>query len=428
MGVKPGFKQTEVGVIPEDWEVKSIHEFAVIKTGPFGTILKASEYSGNSGVPLVSVGEIREGFLKITDKTPHVPEAVVRRLPQYVLKKGDIVFGRKGGVERSALIREEEDGWFLGSDGISIRPSKQCHDKYLALQFQSRRIQGWLIQNATGTTMASLNQRILRDVGVPLPPNKAEQEVIAEALSDMDALIEYLEQLIAKKRQIKQGAMQELLTGKKWLPGFSGGWEVKTFGNVFDYHSTATNSRSDLKDDGDTFYIHYGDIHTRFHNHLDFRVDQPPRIDRQRCENATLLHNGDWIMADASEDFDGVGKLIEVQGLGIGISAVAGLHTFLLREKTPTFAPGFKGHVGNLKSLHDQFLRVATGMKVYGVSKTALKDLILHIPSIAEQEAIAAILSDMDAEITALETKLVKYRQIKQGMMQNLLTGRIRLV
>ena len=133
-------------------------------------------------------------------------------------------------------------------------------------------------------------------------------------------------------------------------------------------------------------------------------------------------------MADASEDFDGVGKLVEVLGLNDGKPAVAGLHTFLLRERRPMFAPAFKGHLGNLKTLHQEFLRVVTGMKVYGVSKAALKDLSLPIPPMAEQTAIANILSDMDAEIAALESKLAKSRQIKQGMMHNLLTGRIRLI
>ena len=222
--------------------------------------------------------------------------------------------------------------------------------------------------------------------------------------------------------------MQELLTGKKRLPGFSGEWAAKTFGEIFDYQSTATNSRSDLIDVGDTFYIHYGDIHTRFHDHLDFKVSQLPCIERSRCKNATLLKNGDWIMADASEDLDGVGKSVEVLGLDEGVAAVAGLHTFLLREKAPTFSPGFKGHLGNLESLHQEFLRVVTGMKVFGVSKTALKNLLLPVPSPKEQTAIATILSDMDTEIAALEAKLTKTRQLKQGMMAELLTGRTRLV
>ena len=133
-------------------------------------------------------------------------------------------------------------------------------------------------------------------------------------------------------------------------------------------------------------------------------------------------------MADASEDLDGVGKSVEVLGLDEGVAAVAGLHTFLLREKAPTFSPGFKGHLGNLESLHQEFLRVVTGMKVFGVSKTALKNLLLPVPSPKEQTAIATILSDMDTEIAALEAQLTKTRQLKQGMMAELLTGRTRLV
>ncbi|RLA52199.1 MAG: restriction endonuclease subunit S [Gammaproteobacteria bacterium] len=222
--------------------------------------------------------------------------------------------------------------------------------------------------------------------------------------------------------------MQELLTGKKRLPGFSAEWEVKTFGEVFAYLPTATNSRSDLIEDGEAYYIHYGDIHTKFHNHLDFMATKPPMIDRTRCRNAALMKNGDWVMADASEDYDGVGKSIEILGLGVGQEAVSGLHTFLLREKKPTFVPGFKGHLGGLKSLHEEYLRVATGMKVFGVSKTALTDLKLPVPHPEEQSAITDILSDIDKEIAYLEIKLGKVRQIKQGMMQELLTGRTRLI
>jgi type I restriction enzyme S subunit len=225
--VKPGYKQTEVGFIPEDWEEMSVHEFAAIKTGPFGTLLKAAEYSRGDGVPLISVGEIRQGFLKISDHTPCISEAITRRLPQYVLRKGDIVFGRKGGVDRSALIEQSQDGWFLGSDGISIRPTQDCNHKYVALQLQSARVQGWLLHNAIGTTMPSLNQEILRNVVIAFPPTKDEQRAIAAALSDVDALIAALDRLIAKKRDIKQAAMQELLIGKRRLEGFAGGNRYK---------------------------------------------------------------------------------------------------------------------------------------------------------------------------------------------------------
>ena len=268
---------------------------------------------------------------------------------------------------------------------------------------------------------------VMKKIQIPVPRSKNEQIAIAKSLNDTDELIDSLERLIAKKRQIKQGVMQDLLSGKRRLAGYNDPWLEKSFGEIFDFLPTATNPRSDLREDIGAYYVHYGDIHTRFHSHLNFRSQQPSRIDLSKCKNAALLKNGDWIMADASEDLDGVGKCIEIAGLGDGDQAVSGLHTFLLRERQSTFVHGFKGHLGNLKSLHEQYLRVMTGMKVFGVSKTALKGLILPIPSKDEQLQITAILDEMEAEICALENKVKKARQCKKGMMQELLTGRTRL-
>lgn len=268
----------------------------------------------------------------------------------------------------------------------------------------------------------------LKKLRIAIPPSVDEQKVIAGALRDAGAVITALEQLIEKKRLIKQGAMQELLSGRRRLPGFNGEWDKRSFGDVFTFLPTATNSRADLSDDGDAYYVHYGDIHTRFHGHLDFAAQKPPRIAREKCPRAALIRNGDWIMADASEDLEGVGKAVEVRGLPENEPAVAGLHTFLLREKAPVFAPGFKGHLGGAEFLRNQYLRVMTGMKVFGVSKTALRDLIIPVPSSKEQQALVEVFDDMSEDIAALETRLEKARQIKQGMMQELLTGRVRLV
>src|SRR5687768_9839610 len=101
-----------------------------IKTGPFGTVLKAREYSAH-GVPLISVGEIDYGALRVNDSTPRAPAEVVARLPEYVLESGDIVFGRKGAVDRSALVKPEQAGWFLGSDGIRLRLSQSCDPRFI---------------------------------------------------------------------------------------------------------------------------------------------------------------------------------------------------------------------------------------------------------------------------------------------------------
>jgi type I restriction enzyme S subunit len=176
-----------------DWRETTIGDLLAaeggsVKTGPFGTVLKASEYS-NVGVPLISVGEVGFGSLRVHEKTPRAPREVVERLPEYVLKVGDIVFGRKGAVDRSAMVKPEEDGWFLGSDGIRLRLPSTCDARFVAYHLQSPQTRAWLTQNATGTTMASLNQATIERIPVFLPP-LPEQRTIAHILGTLDDKID----------------------------------------------------------------------------------------------------------------------------------------------------------------------------------------------------------------------------------------------
>ena len=264
MEVKPGYKQTEVGVIPEDWDSLSIKDILAknggsVKTGPFGTLLKANEYS-SEGVPVISVGEVGYGEINISENTPCVPSCVVKRLREYVLQSGDIVFGRKGAVDRSAMVQSHQEGWFLGSDGIRLRLGKEIHPKFVSYQLQNDSVKSWLFANAIGTTMASLNQEILKQVILAIPP-LPEQTAIATALSDVDALISGLDRLIEKKWAIKQAAMQKLLTGKRRLPGFDSGkgykqtevgeipvdWDIDYLFNVFSLTSGQSKTQKELK-------------------------------------------------------------------------------------------------------------------------------------------------------------------------------------
>lgn len=155
-----------------------------VKTGPFGTVLKAREYTV-TGVPLVSVGEIGDGIVQLHRRTPRISPEVVARLPEYVLRTGDVVFARKGAVDRSAQINAHEDGYFLGSDGIRVRFGDGVSSRFLAFQFRSEATREWLNQHAAGTTMASMNQTILERLPVTLPPLRT-QDAIAETLGAID--------------------------------------------------------------------------------------------------------------------------------------------------------------------------------------------------------------------------------------------------
>ena len=282
----------------------------------------------------------------------------------------------------------------------------------------------------TGTTIRNLGLGTIRNTTIPLPPTKAEQKAIAEALSDADALIESLKQLIAKKRQIKQGAMQELLTGKKRLPGFSGEWEVKRLGDLFDFSGGFTASRDQLSSEG-YCYLHYGDIHTSKKSFVDVRSEYQdiPKLDipLKKVSSVSLLDDGDVVFVDASEDDEGTSKHVVIINPD-GIPFISGLHTIVAKCRTNALEHQYRRYCFQTAEVKVQFRFFAVGTKVSGISKTNIAKVTMPVPSVREQTAIAAILSDMDAEIAALETKLAKARQIKQGMMQELLTGRIRLV
>lgn len=200
-----------------EWEKATIGELvtrkqASLQTGPFGTVLKASEYVDH-GISIVSVREIREGRIEIFDETPGVSDLTYHRLPQFVLKAYDIVFARKGSVDRSALIPENAPKLFLGSDGIRLRFSDSALAQFVFQYIQSHEIQQFLSTSAYGTTMVGLNETIISSIPIFVPVNRKEQQSIVEVLSETGKMIASLEKLLDQKKAIKQGMMQQLLTG-----------------------------------------------------------------------------------------------------------------------------------------------------------------------------------------------------------------------
>ena len=204
-------------------------------------------------------------------------------------------------------------------------------------------------------------------------------------------------------------------------------WKLISFDKAFDFLSTASYSRAQLSDNEKVDYVHYGDIHTKWNHFLNFLQNPLPSIsETQLKKNYNLIKEGDLIMVDASEDYEGIGKSVEVKNIGLN-KAISGLHTYLLRDKNGVFVNGFKGYIYSNKLVKKQFDRLATGLKVYGVSKNNLKVIQIPLPPKAEQEAIAEALNDVDALISSLDKLITKKRNIKQGAMQQLLTGKKRL-
>ena len=276
----------------------------------------------------------------------------------------------------------------------------------------------WVTAGQTGS-QTNLNTELIRRAQVLLPTD-AEQAAVAAALSDADALIDSLEQLLTKKRQIKQGAMQELLTGKLRLPGFSQPWRSVQVGQLGAFLKGTGIKRDDAAS-GDLPCIRYGEIYTA---HTDSIRAFQSWISPAVASTATKLQRGDLLFAGSGETKAEIGKCVAFLD---DFVAYAGGDIVILRP-TSGVQSMFMGYMLNTPAVVCQKASRGQGDAVVHVSATALGQVCVVLPEAVEQAAIAQVLSDMDAAITALETRLTKARALKQAMAQSLLTGRIRLI
>lgn len=407
MEVKRGYKHTEAGVIPEDWDVRPLASAVVFLDGRRRPVKDVDRAKMRGSIPYYGAS------------------GIVDYVNDHLFDDDLILLGEDGEniLSRNCRLAFRISGkaW-VNNHAHVLKPNADISIGFLADYLESLNYE----HCNTGTAQPKLNKQTCNSIPIALPPTKAEQEAIAGALSDADALIESLEQLVGKKRLIKQGAMQELLTGKKRLPGFSGKWETYRFDQLFTTLRNASNSRSELSETGEVAYVHYGDIHvhpTAFVNPLSLRSYIP----ETKSRGVPRLVDGDLLMADASEDTAAIGKAVEIIGLN-GADAIAGLHTMALRGQKALLADGFKGYIQYMPEVRAAVVRLATGVSVYGITKSGAKAIEVTIPKPPEQMAIAATLTDMDTEVVALAMKVAKARQLKQGLMQELLIGKTRLV
>ncbi|MCO5096939.1 MAG: restriction endonuclease subunit S [Rhodocyclaceae bacterium] len=431
---KPAYKQTEVGVIPEDWDCPSIRQIAAnrqnaIVGGPFGSDLVSNDYVA-AGVPVVRGQNMARHY--VSGEFVFVSKPKAKQLQANIARPNDIIFTQRGTLGQVSIVPSEPfDEYVVSQSQMKLTLDLNlASPEYVYQYFVSVDGQRQILDSAIQTGVPHTNLGILRAYRLPAPPNLSEQQAIAEALSDADALVDALEQLLAKKRQIKLGAMQELLTGQKRLPGFAGEWQTKPLDELFDFSGGFAASRDQLGTNGHC-YLHYGDIHTTNKTYVDVRAElqEIPKLDvpLKKVGSTSLLNDGDVVFVDASEDDEGTSKHVVVVKPD-DVPFISGLHTIVAKSKTGELGNLYKQYCFQTPSVKAQFRYFAVGTKVSGVSKSNIGKITISVPPSDEQTAIATLLSDMDAEIAAIEAKLAKARELKLGMMAELLTGRIRLV
>jgi type I restriction enzyme, S subunit len=412
MELKLGYKRTEVGVIPEDWRVSPLVDLGKFKNG----INKSSEAFGH-GFPFVNLMDVF-GVSSIYSVAPlGLVDTTNAEQQAYDLRKGDVVFIRSSvkpsGVGLTALVETDLPKAVYSGFLIRFRDGGLLDHVFKRHCFNEEGFRKRIIAASSVSANTNVNQDSLRKLLLALPPTKEEQSAIAEALSDTDALIESLERLIAKKRHLKQGAMQELLTGQKRLPQFETkpgfkqtevgtlpqDWQLDSIENLA-HITTGGKNTQDRVDDGQyPFFV---------------RSQIVERINSYSYDGEAVLTAGDGV---------GTGKVFHyINGRFDAHQRVYRISEFSERINGYFFFLYFSSH------FYRRIMQMTAKSSVDSVRREMIAGMLVPLPPTkAEQEAVASILSHMDAEISALEAKLAKARQLKEGMMQELLTGRTRL-
>ncbi len=400
MEVKPGYKQTEVGVIPEEWEVKPLGQIAQLKNG---YAFKSETYDPLGDFRIITIANVQDGFMDATEcsRIVSLPSDLQ---PHQRLRVGDILISMTGNVGR--VCRVTEPSCLLNQRVGKLMPTGFDSDLFFLLLGQ-RRFISLMATKAKGGAQGNLSVTDITEFQFAVPRTEPEQRAIAEVLSDADGLLGGLDRLIAKKRDLKQAAMQQLLTGQTRLPGFHGEWEVKRLGSVLHFQVGFPFSSSFFNKDSDG---------VRLVKNRDLKSDDQVYHYSGKYDPEFLVSNGD-VLVGMDGDFLPCpwmkGPALLNQRVG-RIVPLAGMN----RE----FA--FYYLLEPLKEIE----ATTSSTTVKHLSHGDIEDIEKPLPCEAEQTAIAEVLTAMDAELAGLEQRREKTCALKQAMMQELLTGRTRLV
>ena len=417
--VKKGYKQTEIGVLPEDWECVLLLDKSKLLNG----LTYTPDNVKNNGLLVLRSSNIQNNQLSLEDAL--YVNCIVE--DEKKIKDGDIMICVRNGsaalIGKCAQAHRDYDATF----GAFMAVLRGNHNDYILQILQQGTIQKEIIKNS-GATINQITNGDFKLVKIALPTSNDEEIAIASSLSNVDKLTSSLEKLITKKKAIKQGTMQELLTGKRRLPGYCNKWKTDIIPDVLQKQEGikigpfgSQLKKEYLLEDGlykvygqENVYTQDFSIGNRYLNREKFRQ-------LQSCE----VRSGDFLISTMGT----IGKCAIVPN-GI-CSGIMDSHLIRLRINEQKLMPEYLLHLFSeeLGYLKGQTSKLSVGGIMDGLSTKIVNALNVFYPEdLSEQKAIAEALSEMDSDIAALENKLTKYRQVKQGMMQQLLTGKIRLM
>lgn len=415
MDIPQGYKQTELGIIPDDWEIVNLGRVVKIngRIGFRGYTVADLVPKGFGAITL-SPSNIINNHIDYTNCT-YISWYKYNESPEIQVQNGDILLVKTGSTfGKSALVKDLPEKATINPQFVLLNAFK-CDNKYLNYVIAHDIIQNQIHADVVGGAIPTLSQEKISNFSFFIPKKQEEQQTIAEALSDIDGLIAALDKKIAKKRLIKQGAMQQLLTGKKRLPGFTGDWIEIRLGDYTAMNSGGTPSSSIPEYyNGDIPFLSISDI-TISGKYI-------------KKTEKTITKKG---LQNSSARMFPRGTIMYAMYASLGKTSIADIElscSQAILGITPNDKIDSNYLYYCLSFIENNVKEIGQTGTQTNLSKQIVQDFLLYIPNQGnEQQAIATILSDMDKEIADLETKCDKYRLLKSGMMQKLLTGQIRL-
>jgi type I restriction enzyme S subunit len=413
MEMMRGYKRTDVGLIPADWDAGGLGRFWSVTDCKHVTAAFVPD-----GFPVASIREVQSRFVDLRNAkqtTAHFYELLTEggRKP----RPGDLILSRNATVGEVAQVTASHPPFAMGQDVCLLRKKAgDCSTEFLQALFESPVILNQLANLMVGSTFKRANIEQIRNFSVPMPP-PLEQRAIAAALSDVDALLAVQDRIITKKRDLKRAAMQQLLTGQTRLPGFRGAWEMRRLGDVATFHKGRGLPKSSLTPFGAEPCIHYGELFIRYPETIE-------TICSRTDDGAGAFRSvaNDVLMPTSDVTPRGLAKASSVQIDGV----ILGGDILVIRCNSKLVFGSFLSYT--IRHHEEQILQLVTGTTVFHLYGRDMAKLTFSLPSVEEQIAIVTALTDMAAELTALEARRDKTCALKKGMMQELLTGRIRLV
>lgn len=408
-------KMTSIGLIPEDWEVITIA--AVGQDFSYGVGAEAIPYNGE------------DKYIRITDINDvshrYTPDPVTSPSffnENHLLKENDIVVARTGASVGKSYLYNTNDGKLIFAGFLMKFNVPDVDARYVAYHFFTKRYWQWVNSESARTGQPGLNIQQLKQFSFPSPADLREQKRIADALSGIDDMIGALDEAIAKKRQIKEGLMQQLLTGKTAIPGFGGEWKCKRVGDIgFTYSGLTGKTKNDFGH-GAAQYITFLNVL----NNPVLNTDIFERVDVRGDERQNAAKKGDLFFNTSSETPEEVGicALLNADIDNLYLNSFC----FGFRLTDPDVDGLYLSYFWRSKQGREIMSALAQGATRYNLSKEYFNKAVITLPPIELQRNIANTITAADNEIAGLKQKRDKYLLIKQGMMQEMLTGKTRLV